>query len=61
MVLVLSVIQERDLRVNSEVAAAIESSRRQTLRYLNELVDRGFLSEDKKQYFVTEKGQKVFQ
>lgn len=61
MVLVLNVIHERDLHANSEVAAAIGSSRRQTLRYLNELVDGGFLSEDKKQYFVTEKGQKVFQ
>jgi hypothetical protein len=61
MVLVLNVIHERDLHANSEVAAAIGSSRRQTLRYLNELVGGGFLSEDKKQYFVTEKGQKVFQ
>jgi predicted transcriptional regulator len=61
MVIVLNVIHERNLHANSEVAAAIGSSRRQTLRYLNELVDGGFLSEDKKQYFVTEKGQKVFQ
>lgn len=61
MVLVLSVIHDRGLHTNPAVAAAMGSSRRQTRRYLNELVDRGYLSENNEWYFVTEKGQKAFQ
>lgn len=60
MVLVLDAIS-RDTRTSEDLASAVGVSTRQVLRYLDELVSRGYVKEEKRKYFITEKGRSVLQ
>jgi DNA helicase HerA-like ATPase/biotin operon repressor len=60
MVIVLDAVG-RDVHSSEELASRLNVSRRQVLRYLNELASRGYVREEKKKYFITEKGRSVLQ
>ncbi|MDG7022978.1 MAG: TraM recognition domain-containing protein [Nitrososphaerota archaeon] len=49
--------QER--RSSTDIAAAVGMSQRQALRYIDELVKFGLVSEEKKRYSVTQEGKKA--